>query len=175
MRQALFLLLIATASGYSQTKSAGEIRFNDKRVLPVASLAFRGWPAGTVPVEDLSKEEFSYGKTVQDVLTEHVEELARVKLAGLQRIQFHTISRAEQTEINKVASRLMAGCAQPSAPAYPKGCSVRKVSLFFEGRDPLEGVFVYFGANHSPALALGPQNQQYELYRYDIAEVVIKK
>ena len=161
---------------YSQTKGAGQIRFNDDRVLPIVSLAFHGWPAGIVAAEDLSREEFSYGKTVQDSLTEHVDELARVKLVGFQRIQFHGLSRAEQTEINRVANRLMAGCEQPSpSPGYPKGCSIRKVSLFFEGKAALEGIFVYFGANHSPAVALGPENQEYELYRYDIAELIFNK
>jgi hypothetical protein len=172
----VLFLLIDAANSYSQTNGSGQIRFKGGATRPFASLAFHGWPGGTVPVKDLSSEEFSYGKTVQEALTENVEELARVKLIGLQRVQFHALSQTEQAEINKAANRLMAGCQQPSpSPAYPKGCSIRKVSLFFEGGKALEEIFVYFGANRSPAMALGPDKQEYELYRYDIVELLFSK
>jgi len=161
--------IVPPAPSANSSQMMGQMRFSDGRQVPFVSLGLLGWPAGIVAIQDLSAEKYSYSYSIREAVAhanEHTEELARVSLSGIKRIQFFIPTSEEQKEID--AGGL--GC-QADRPKSHGFCVVRKASLFFERNEPMKEIFIILGSNKSPIAALGPQEQEYKLNRYDLLEL----
>lgn len=161
--------IVPPAPSASSPQVMGQMRLSDGRQLPFVSMGLLGWPAGIVPIQDLSAAKYSYSKSIREAVAhanKHTEELARVSLSGIKRIQFFIPTSEEQKELD--AGGL--GC-QAERPQSHGCCVVRKVSLFFEKSTPMKEIFIILGSNKSPIAALGPQEQEYRLNRYDLLEL----
>jgi hypothetical protein len=164
-----FLRASEQTNAPAQTKATGQAHFSDGRQVPILSMGLLGWPAGIVPIQDLSDQKYSYSNSIGEAAThaiQNTEELPRVSLKGIKRIHFFIPTSEEQKEIDKSGL----GCAgeKPKSHGF---CTVRKVSLFFDGKEPLNEIFIILGSNKSPIAALGPKEEEYKLSRYDLSEL----